>query len=65
MAIKDPRRFQNKTDPSLRRNAGNKDAIPEIWSSIDQKSSKVKMGFSILKPESTAPFTQALLDLDQ
>ena len=40
MAIKDPRRFQNKTDPSLRKNTGNKDAIPEIWSSITQKASK-------------------------
>ena len=61
MAIKDPRRFQNKTDPSLRKNTGNKDAIPEIWSSIGQKASKVvtdgiRGAFS--KPEATAPFTQ-------
>ena len=63
MAIKDPRRFQNKTDPSLRKNTGNKDAIPEIWSSIDQKASKVVtdgIRGAFLNPESTAPFTQSI-----
>lgn len=63
MAIKDPRRFQNKTDPSLRKNTGNKDAIPEIWSSIGQKASKaVTDGIrgAFLNPEATAPFTQSV-----
>ena len=63
MAIKDPRRFQNKTDPSLRKNTGNKDAIPEIWSSIGQKASKaVTDGIrgAFLNPGATAPFTQSI-----
>ena len=63
MAIKDPRRFQNKTDPSLRKNTGNKDAIPEIWSSIGQKASKVAtdgIRGAFLNPEATAPFTQSV-----
>ena len=61
MAIKDPRRFQNKTDPSLRKNTGNKDAIPEIWSSIGQKASKAvqdSLRGAFSKPETTAPATQ-------
>ena len=40
----DPRRFQNKTDPSLRKNADNKDASAGAFT----------------KPEATAPFTQSI-----